>query len=238
MKGKKREMSMDITILYEDPYIIVVEKSAGVPAQKDTTGDQSVLEVVKNHIKEQYPQSRNPYVGLVHRLDRPVGGIMVLAKTKEANQSLSAQMQNRTVEKRYWTVVCGKGREGVQKLQHYLKRYPKQNISKVVTFDVPRAKEAILTYKKIAEIKDQTEILSLLEIELKTGRHHQIRVQLSTVGLPIWGDTKYNPRFIKPKEWVSIALWAGFISFEHPKTKKTCTFHTKLPDIYPFNLFL
>ncbi|NLL70467.1 MAG: RluA family pseudouridine synthase [Epulopiscium sp.] len=228
---------MDLVILYEDPHIIVVEKPSGMPSQKDPTGDLSILEMVQDHIKEQHPQVRNPYVGLVHRLDRPVGGVMVLAKTKEANQSLSAQIQSRDFDKKYWAVVCGRGQEGMQKLQDYLKRYPKQNISKVVSSDLPKAKEAILWYEKVEEVESKEGILSLLEVELRTGRHHQIRVQLSHAGLPIWGDTKYNPIFSKSREWVMIALWAGFLSFHHPKTKKKCTFQAPLPNRYPYSLF-
>ncbi len=229
---------MDINIINEDPHIIICEKPPGVPSQGDPTGDKDMLTLMQEHIKKQHPNVKNPYVGLVHRLDRPVGGAMIFAKVKEANAFLSKQMQDKTFQKKYLVVVCGKPQAQEGELRDYLLKLASVNMSKVVHKNQKNAKEAILQYKLLSSITDEEHgVLSLLEIQLKTGRHHQIRVQLSNQGLGIWGDNKYNESFVKNKQWTQIALWSQELSFIHPKTKKRQTYNSIPKDIYPFSLF-
>lgn len=228
---------MDLNIIYEDSYILVVEKPPKIPSQNDKTNDKDMITYIKEYLKMKYPKCTNPYVGLVHRLDRPVGGIMLFAKTKQANANLSEQIKNKTVNKSYLAIACGKALNKEEKLIDYLLKNERLNISKVVTKNTNNSKEAILEYK-IIETIDTNEFgtLNLAKINLYTGRHHQIRVQLSNINLPLWGDTKYNINFKNTNEWTQIALWAESISFNHPKTNKNIIFHSK-PKEYPFNLF-
>ncbi|NLM12707.1 MAG: RluA family pseudouridine synthase [Epulopiscium sp.] len=227
---------MEIRVIYEDAHIIVVEKPPKVPSQQDKTGDMDMLSLLKGDLKKKYPAARNPYIGLVHRLDRPVGGLMVFAKTKDANAKLSEQMQSHHFKKEYLAVVCGKPGADHEELRDYLLKNQVKNISKVVPQGTKGAKEAILEYTYVNSVYTQETPLSLLKIELKTGRHHQIRVQLANKNLPLWGDTKYNLVFVKKKEWTQIALWAWKLTFNHPKTNKVCSFELK-PTAYPFSLF-
>ncbi len=208
----------DLKILYEDNHIIVVEKKPNIPSQADKTEDIDMLTIVKEYIKEKYKKPGNVYLGLVHRLDRPVGGIMVFAKTSKAASRLSNQVRKKIFEKKYLAVVDGKvePKEGI--LEDYLYKDERNNASKVVNKDKKNAKFAKLDYKvlKYNEVKN----LSLLEINLHTGRHHQIRVQLSNFGHSIFGDQKYGKR----GQGKQIALWAYKLSIEHPITKKQMTF--------------
>ncbi|HOA80370.1 MAG TPA: pseudouridine synthase [Defluviitaleaceae bacterium] len=168
---------MDINIIYEDAHLIVASKAPKIPSQPDKTGDKDMLSYLKDYLKEKYPSARSPYIGLVHRLDRPVGGLMVFAKTKLANAKLSEQIQNKQFKKEYLAVVCGKPIKPQGELVDYLLKNQKSNLSKVVPKGTRGAKEAILEYECIESIKIEDEgILSLLKIILKTGRHHQIRV--------------------------------------------------------------
>ena len=229
---------MNIKVLYEDAHIIVVEKPPKIPSQRDKTGDKDMLTYVSEYLQTKYPQAKTPYVGLIQRLDRPVGGVMVFAKTKLANQKLSSQIQEKEMEKVYYGVVCGVPEKNHDVLVNFLLKQGKTNTSKVVTKGTPNAKEAILEYD-LMETLDTPEqgVLSLLKINLKTGRHHQIRVQLTNGQLPLWGDNKYNKTFARQKEWTQIALWARELTLEHPKTGKSLTFHSSPKDIYPFTLF-
>lgn len=229
---------MNIKILYEDAHIIVVEKPPKVPSQGDKTGDKDMLTYVREYLQEKYPEAKSPFVGLIQRLDRPVGGVMVFAKTKAANQKLSEQIQRKEIKKVYYGVVCGVPEKDHDILVDYLIKNGKTNLSKVVPKGTANAKEAILEYD-LLETLDTPDygMLSLLKINLKTGRHHQIRVQLSNAQLPLWGDTKYNKTFTKRKEWTQVALWARTLTLEHPKSKKALTFHSSPKDHYPFNLF-
>ncbi|WP_058486119.1 RluA family pseudouridine synthase [Defluviitalea phaphyphila] len=227
---------MDINIIYEDSYIMVVEKPPKIPSQRDKTGNIDMLSLIKNYLKEKYPRAKNPYIGLIHRLDRPVGGLMVFAKTKQANAKLSKQIQDREFKKEYLVVICGKPEQEKGELVDYLIKNQRRNISKVVSKETKGAKEAILEYELVDSMNVEEEILSLIKVNLKTGRHHQIRVQLSNAGLPIWGDTKYNDFFKNKKGWFQIALWAFRLDFFHPKTNKLCSFKLN-PKGYPFELF-
>ncbi|QNO14681.1 RNA pseudouridine synthase [Alkalicella caledoniensis] len=229
---------MEIEILYEDPHLIVCVKPPKVPSQGDPTGDADMLTLLKEHLKKEYPKVKNPYLGLVHRLDRPVGGVMVFAKTKEANGFLSKQMQDKSFQKKYLVVACGKPEQTQGELKDFLLKLSSVNMSKVVETGTKNSKEAILEYEVLKTIKDeQYGQLSLMKINLKTGRHHQIRVQLAYSGLGIWGDNKYNKAFVKNKEWTQIALWSTELSFIHPKTKKRLVYTSIPEEVLPFSLF-
>ena len=213
-----------INIVYEDNHLLVVEKPVNIPVQADFSKDKDLLTLLKEYIKEKYNKPGNVYLGLVHRLDRPVGGLMVFAKTSKAASRLSKQVQDKTVKKTYMAVVEGKPeKEGT--LKDKLEKDSKTNITKVSK----NGKEAILNYKLI-NTKDN---LSLVEINLITGRPHQIRVQFSSRNYPLYGDQKYNKN---PKK-DQIALFAKKLEFIHPTTKEKLTFELPLPNRYPFNIF-
>ena len=208
----------DLKVIYEDNHIIVVEKKPNIPSQADKTEDLDMLSIVKSYIKEKYQKPGNVYLGLVHRLDRPVVGIMIFAKTSKAASRLSNEVREKVFKKKYLAVVDGKldKKEGI--LEDYLYKDERNNISKVVKKEKKNAKYAKLEYKvlKYNPLKD----LSLLEINLHTGRHHQIRVQLSNMNHSIFGDQKYGTRG-KGKQ---IALWAYELTIVHPVTKQEMTF--------------
>lgn len=226
---------MELKIIYEDKYILCLEKPQGIPTQSDKTNDEDIMTVSLNYLKS---KGSLPYLGLIQRLDRPVGGVLVFAKTEFANKELSKQVQNRQINKEYFAVVCGKPENETEMLQDYLKKLKTINMSKVTTEDDKLGKLAKLEYKIIGSVEtDEYGILSLLKIKLFTGRHHQIRLQLSNAGLPIWGDNKYNKIFVKKKEFTQIALWSHKFGFIHPKLKKNVEFESFPGNIYPFKLF-
>lgn len=208
----------NLKIIYEDNHIIVVEKIPNIPSQADKTGDIDMLTLVKDYIKEKYNKPGNVYLGLVHRLDRPVGGIMVFAKTSKAASRLSEQVRTKSIKKIYLAVVDGKFDKTKGTLEDYLYKDERNNISKVVKKEKKNAKLAKLDYEvlKYNEVKD----LSLVKVNLHTGRHHQIRVQLSNFGHSIFGDQKYGTRG-KGKQ---IALWAYQLTVIHPTTKEEMVF--------------
>lgn len=211
-----------INVLYEDNHIIVVMKPANVPVCEDSSGDLDLLSMVKHYLEEKYNKN-NAFVGLVHRLDRPVGGVMVFAKTSKAASRLSDQIRKGEMKKKYYAVVMGKTLERgifVDKLE----KDSKENIS----FVSDNGKESILEYERI---KTNGE-MSLVSIDLKTGRSHQIRVQFSHHGFPLYGDQKYNK---KAKMHTQIALFAYSLSFLHPTLKKELVFSVDIPKIYPYN---
>lgn len=208
----------NLKVIYEDNHIIVVEKTPNIPSQADKTGDMDMLTLVKNYIKEKYNKPGNVYLGLVHRLDRPVGGVMIFAKTSKAASRLSEQVRTKSLKKIYLAVVDGKVEKVKGTLEDYLYKDERNNISKVVKATKKNAKLAKLDYEvlKYNEVKD----LSLIKVNLHTGRHHQIRVQLSNFGHSIFGDQKYGTRG-KGKQ---IALWAYCLTIVHPITKQEMTF--------------
>lgn len=197
-----------LKVLYEDNHIIVVIKPYNIPSQSDKTNDIDMLSLVKEYIKEKYQKPGNVYVGLVHRLDRPVGGIMVFAKTSKAASRLSESIRNKSFSKTYLAVVNGKFEKQNGILENYLWKDEALNMSKVVSKDKKGAKLARLTYEVLAEKND----LSLVKINLETGRHHQIRVQFSNAGHSLYGDQKYD----KGSMGKQIALWAYRLEFKHP----------------------
>ena len=208
----------NLKVIYKDNHIIVVEKVPNIPSQADKTGDVDMLSLVKDYIKEKYNKPGNVYLGLVHRLDRPVGGIMIFAKTSKAASRLSNEVREKVFKKKYLAVVDGKIEEEKGTLEDYLYKDQRNNMSKVVNKDKKNAKFAKLDYEvlKYNKIKD----LSLVKINLHTGRHHQIRVQLSNFGHSIFGDQKYGKR----GRGKQIALWAYELTIKHPTTKEEMTF--------------
>lgn len=212
-------------ILYEDNHIIVVDKKVNVPVQEDESRDSDLLTIIKEYLKEKYHKPGNVYLGLVHRLDRPVGGVMVFAKTSKAASRLSEQMRTHQIEKKYYAVVEGTLKE---KDTYIDKLYKNTKLNKV-TID-NRGKEAVLSYERVKTYKGY----SLADITLKTGRSHQIRVQFSSRGTPLYGDQKYNPN---AKVGEQIALYSYYLSFYHPTTKEKMEFQLPLPNRVPFLYF-
>ena len=216
-------------IIYDDKNIIVAEKPAGFPSQADKTNDENMLSELSKQLTTE--------VFLVHRLDRPVGGIMVFAKNKKACSSLSMQVQDKTFKKTYHAITCGIPKENSKTLIDYMQKNQRLNISKIVQKNMPNAKMAELSYEVQKTIEtSEYGSLALLKINLKTGRHHQIRLQLSNAGFPIWGDTKYNDIFKKRGGFVNIALFASSITFKNPTTNTLETYSLPLPNAVPFSL--
>jgi len=207
-----------LNVIFEDNHIIVVEKKPNIPSQSDKTEDMDMLTIVKDYIKQKYNKPGNVYVGLVHRLDRPVGGIMIFAKTSKAAARLSEQVRNKDFGKEYLAVVDGKIEQLQGTLEDYLYKDERNNISKVVEPNKKNSKLAKLDYEvlKYNEVKN----LSLVRVNLHTGRHHQIRVQLSNFGHSIFGDQKYGTR----GQGKQIALWAYKLKILHPITKEEMVF--------------
>lgn len=215
-----------IKVIYEDNHIIVVEKPINIPTCEDESKDIDLLSLVKLYLKQEHNKPGNVYLGLVHRLDRPVGGIMVFAKTSKAASRLNEQIRNNEMVKKYYLVVEGILNDKCAILKDYLLKDSKTN--KVIVDK--KGKYAELDYKVLAE-KDN---LSLIEVNLHTGRSHQIRVQFSSRNHPLFGDQKYNKKAIAHSQ---IALYSFFLSFKHPISKEIMTFTLDKPNRYPFNLF-
>jgi len=205
---------MEIEILYEDKDLFVVVKPPGVPSQADKTGDDDVTSFLLNEYGGE--------INIINRLDRPVSGIMLFARNKDTARILSEQIQQNTIKKEYHAVVCGVPKNPWGSMEDYLIKDGKTNTSKVVNKEVKGAKEAKLEYEIVETIKNEEfESLTLVKIRLLTGRHHQIRVQFSERGIPIWGDTKYNPAFKNRRGFSLIALCSTHINFKQPKGKWT-----------------
>lgn len=205
-------------VLYEDNHIIVVEKMPNVPSQADKTGDEDMLTIIKSYLKEKYNKPGNVYLGLVHRLDRPVGGVMVFAKTSKAASRLSEEIRNKTFKKTYLAIVNGKMESESGEYVDYLWKDEKQNTSYVVKEGKKNSKLAKLNYEVIAY--NEKEDVSLVKINLQTGRHHQIRVQFSSRMHALYGDSKYHGR----GAGTGICLWAYKIKFVHPVKKEEMEF--------------
>ena len=205
-------------VLYEDNHIIVVEKMPNVPSQADKTGDEDMLTIIKSYLKDKYNKPGNVYLGLVHRLDRPVGGVMVFAKTSKAASRLSEEIRNKTFKKTYLAIVNGKMESESGEYVDYLWKDEKQNTSYVVKEGKKNSKLAKLNYEVIAY--NEKENVSLVKINLQTGRHHQIRVQFSSRMHALYGDSKYHGRGAGS----GICLWAYKIKFVHPVKKEEMEF--------------
>ena len=218
-------MQYNVNVIYEDNHLLVVEKPINVPVQEDNSKDKDMLTILKEYLKVKYNKPGNVYLGLVHRLDRPVGGVMVFAKTSKCASRLSDQIRLNKFNKIYNAVVEGTVKEE-EKLTDYLLKDTKNNIVRVDK----NGKESVLYYRKIKTIDN----LNLIEIKLETGRSHQIRVQMSHNGNPLFGDQKYNKN---SKVGEQLALFAKKLEFYHPITNELLTFEIDLPNRYPFNIF-
>ena len=225
-----------LNILYEDDQIIVVEKPVGIESQSNRTFEPDMVSEVKKHINSLSPKKGEPYVGVIHRLDKPVGGILVFGKTKEAAGALSKQVSGHQMEKKYLAVICGKPVDNFGTYVDYLWKDGKNNISKIVDKGMTDAKRAELSYRVLEELEGEEGPLCLVEIDLKTGRHHQIRVQFSGHGTPLLGDLKYNPAGPKVAGQRNVALCAWKLAFTHPGNKKKMEFTVK-PQGTIFNKF-
>ena len=209
-----------LNILYEDDQIIVVEKPVGIESQSNRTFEPDMVSEVKKHINSLSPKKGEPYVGVIHRLDKPVGGIMVYAKNKKAAAALSKQVQEHKLQKTYRAVVCGKPVDNVGNFVDYLLKDEKANVSKIVDKGITGAKKAELDYRVVDTAEKEGQELSLVEIHLKTGRHHQIRVQFAGHGYPLWADARYGTAV--PRQ--NVALSSCGLAFEHPVTGKWMEF--------------
>ena len=214
---------MQPQIIFEDNHLLVINKPAGILAQGDNTKDPSILDLLKKTIKVRDHKPGNVYLGLVHRLDRPTSGVMVLAKTSKALTRLNKQFVEKTTSKTYWAVVSGEANDTPTRLSHYLIRKQSQNKSYAHKKEVPNSKFSELIYTK----KQALDHYTLLEIELLTGRHHQIRAQLSAEGLTIKGDLKYGAR--RPNKDGRIHLHARELKIIHPTLKESISFTALLP---------
>jgi 23S rRNA pseudouridine1911/1915/1917 synthase len=211
-------------ILHEDNHIIVTVKPHNVPTQEDESGDPDFLNMVKGYLKEKYNKPGNAFAGLVHRLDRPTGGVMVFAKTSKAAGRLSEAIRNGDFEKSYLTVLCGRPEENAGRLVHYLKKNEVTNTVYFATVGTLGAKRAELAYK-VLEYKKP---VSLVSVDLVTGRSHQIRVQMSAINTPIFGDSKYGGD--KYAKGHNLALWAAELKFTHPVTNERMVFIAYPPE--------
>ena len=220
-----------LDILYEDNHIIVVVKPQNIPTQEDSSGDLDMLTMVKQYIKEKYNKPGNVYVGLVHRLDRPTGGILVFAKTSKAAARLSEQIKDGQMSKSYFAVTTMGEMKNKDHLVHYLKKDIKNNIVRLAPSSVEGSKRCELNYNVLQTNGD----LNLVDVELLTGRTHQIRVQMSAIKHPIYADVKYG---CDTKYKGNLALWSYSLKFYHPTTKKLMSFRVSPPvDKTPWNLF-
>ncbi|WP_340063012.1 RluA family pseudouridine synthase [Ascidiimonas aurantiaca] len=213
----------NLQVLYEDNHLIVINKRAGDIVQGDKTGDTPLSDIVKNYIKDKYKKPGNVFLGVVHRLDRPTTGIVVFAKTSKALGRLNELFRLKKVQKSYWAIVKNPPPEKKGLLSHWLKKNATTNTSKAFTKEVEGSKKALLEYT----VKKKLDRYFLLEIMLHTGRHHQIRVQLASVGSPIKGDLKYG--FDRSNPDGSISLHARYLEFIHPVKKEPVHIVAPLP---------
>lgn len=211
-------------VLYEDNHIIIVNKAPGEIVQGDKTGDKPLVDIVRDWIKERYAKPGNVFCGVVHRLDRPVAGVVVFAKTSKALSRMNEMFRNGDVHKTYWAVTAGTPPKEEDTLTHYITSTERNNKSYASPTPRSGAKEAVLSYRHIAT----GDRYNLLEVNLMTGRKHQIRVQLSAIGCPIKGDLKYGARRSNPDG--SISLMARRIRFIHPVSKKEIDVTAPVPD--------
>jgi len=226
-----QEHVSQIPILYEDNHLLGIVKPVNIPTQADISGDPDLLTLLKEDLKERYNKPGNVYLGLVHRLDRPVGGAMIFAKTSKAASRLSEAVRSRGFRKIYAAVVHGKLPALRGTLRDMLLKDAKTNMVSVVKAGTPGAKEAVLDY----EVLGTNGAFSLVRVELHTGRSHQIRVQMNHAGCPLYGDQKYGSRVNKPGQ--QIALWSVMVGFPHPVTKEDVALTCRPPAEHPWNLW-
>lgn len=217
-----------VNVIFEDNHLLVVEKPYGVPSQADSSGDEDMLTICKEYIKQKYNKPGDVYLGLVHRLDRPTSGVMVFARTSKAAARLSEQIKNGDFRKTYLAVLTAEPREKQGELWHWLYKDENEHIASIVTEDTEGAKKAGLEY----ELLDNSEGLYLVRVRLLTGRFHQIRAQFAHIGCAVYGDMKYGKQDVKDK----LALFASGLSFMHPTKGERLEYDLK-PSHYPFSLF-
>ena len=214
----------NLQVLFEDNHIVIVNKRAGDITQGDKTGDKPLSDVVKEYIKEKYNKPGEVFLGVVHRLDRPTSGIIIFARTSKALERLNKMLREKTIQKTYWAIVKNQPKKESNTLINFLKKNPKNNKSSAFAKEIDGSKKAILHYKTIKKLDNY----SLLEIDLETGRHHQIRCQLATIGSPIKGDLKYG--FNRSNKDGSIHLHARKINFIHPVSKEEISIIAPVPN--------
>ena len=229
MDGKVTDIGHGVMVLFEDNHLIVAIKPAGVLSQSDGSNAPDMLTILKAYIKEKYQKPGEVYLGLVHRLDRPVSGVMVFARTSKAASRLSEQIRSRKVEKLYRCVVNGV-LEGEGRLENYISKDESTNTVTVSDIEKPGYKASYLDYKAL----DSKDGLTLVEVKLGTGRSHQIRAQMAHSGFPLIGDQKYGKKDERTKD---IALEAYKLSFEHPVKREFITFEAPVPASFPWSLF-
>ncbi len=221
----------DVKILHEDNSVLVVVKPQNIPSQADSSGDLDLLTLLKQYIKEKYNKPGNVYLGLVHRLDRPTGGVMVFAKNSKAAERLSKQIVDGDMSKFYLTTVVGSPKETTATLVHYLKKNALTNNVYVATFGDHNAKRAELSYN----VLETNGAISLCKVQLGTGRSHQIRVQMSAIGTPVFGDVRYGGDSLMKGS--NLALWAYRLEFNHPVSKERMVFVAYPPQTAPWTTF-
>ena len=228
-------MNLMFEILHEDNHIIVAEKPQNTIIAGDITGDESMFDVLKQYIKEKYNKPGEAYLGLVHRLDRPAGGLAVFARTSKAASRLQEQLKSNELKRTYYCVVRGVPANANNRLVDYLKKKEKTNTVEVVPPAVEGAKKAILNYKLLQTIETKEGPLSLIQVQLETGRSHQIRVQMAHMGCPLWGDQRYG--FNVNKKGQQLALYAVKLRLIHPTKKESMQFICYPPEIAPWTSF-
>ncbi|MHB0755137.1 RluA family pseudouridine synthase [Polaribacter sp. M15] len=214
----------NLQVLFEDNHIIIVNKRSGDITQGDKTGDKPLSDVVKEYIKEKYNKAGNVFLGVVHRLDRPTSGVIIFARTSKALERLNKMLRDKKINKTYWAVVKNHPKKEKDTLINFLKKNPKNNKSSVFNKEIAGSKRAVLHYTILKKLDNY----ALLEIDLETGRHHQIRAQLSAIGFPIKGDLKYG--FNRSNKDGSIHLHARKIEFVHPVSKEQISIIAPTPN--------
>lgn len=222
--NRNKDSTFNMKVLYEDNHLIIVNKAPSEIVQGDKTGDKPLSEMMKDYLRDKYNKPGNVFCGVVHRLDRPTSGVIVFAKTSKALTRLNKMFKDDDVEKVYWAIVQNRPRKEKETLTHYLIKNQKANKSSAYDIEKPNTKKGILHYSLIA----QSDNYFLLEVNLETGRHHQIRVQLSKIGSPIKGDLKYGAK--RSNRDGSISLHARSISFIHPVSQKKIDIVAPVPD--------
>ena len=215
---------MNFNIVYEDAHILVCYKPSRIATQTSSLGQQDMVSLLKNYIYKNQQEKKEPYVAVIHRLDQPVEGLLVFAKTPFAAKELSKGLQGADFGKHYKAVLWGVPEQSSAILEDYLVKDGRTNTSKVCSPFEKDAKKAVLSYEVLATGKDGDKDISLVRVKLDTGRHHQIRVQMANMGCPIWGDAKYNSQLTQDRRFRQIALCAYRLEFVHPKTKKKMEF--------------
>ena len=231
MRGKGNENMEKLVVLYEDNQIIVVLKPHNVPTQADASGDNDLLSMVKQYVKEKYNKEGEAFIGLVHRLDRPTGGIMVFARNSKSAARLSAQFASHDTKKTYYAITTHVPQAKTGRLKHNLKKDEKNNIVRIVPLSEEGSKLAELEYKTLQVEGDN----ALVEVNLLTGRSHQIRVQFAAINCALYGDNKYGKE--KTRASNNLGLWAGRLEFTHPTTKEKMVFAWPPENVLPWSKF-